>query len=596
MIDTTPFKRKKNSLYSKSFIGAIHATEDLQSEQLPNYLPFYVGEKLLDKIDVKQNQLIFGRRGTGKSHLLGAFDEHINSRQDQTLSFFISCTGFTVTPEKIEFSDEKDRRDKLTNFFFRTFLQNLQDEFFKKYLPYCERHFKPRLSNGKYLEKRDSIEDLILRLADEINNGSKIEVIEQKVESSNLKTLERRSELSFFGKLSLDISQLFLSLGLGRKKSETKNVVKKKSEFLTTDYNKLRELISQIVDELEVKRLYICIDEWSELDRSSLLSIQPHFGHRLKHLLFNHKKISVKIASIWHDTRLLERGVDHKTQKGLEIGQDIHIGIELDTTNLKSEIKVRSFFANLLFERFKYYIPELEEIKKNDAVDTFFIDELFDDENNFNALVAASHGVPRDFLSLFNKCVYIINRKFDEFCIHKNLVREVAVDSYKKDKRSLIANHDYLKPYLIAFDEHIEKTGRRFFLTPNSEVGNNGFSALTDKKIIQQIPSSLTPRYVRNAYKVFYLDYGNYFEWIQVNRIESSLIHDYTVVVKYPDDFKDNFADYVLDKKHLSQNFMCCPHCNKYFSRSHKVFKKKNICPNCAEDISETDPNKHSHE
>lgn len=40
-----------------------------------NYLDLYVGEDALESIDNVNNQVIYGRRGSGKTHLLKALQE-----------------------------------------------------------------------------------------------------------------------------------------------------------------------------------------------------------------------------------------------------------------------------------------------------------------------------------------------------------------------------------------------------------------------------------------------------------------------------------------------------------------------------------------
>jgi chromosomal replication initiation ATPase DnaA len=42
-----------------------------------NYLDYYAGQEALDKVDSIKYQVIYGRRGTGKTHLLRALQERL---------------------------------------------------------------------------------------------------------------------------------------------------------------------------------------------------------------------------------------------------------------------------------------------------------------------------------------------------------------------------------------------------------------------------------------------------------------------------------------------------------------------------------------
>jgi len=48
----------------------------LQAEDLPTHIELLSGYDELEHLDVKKNQIIFGRRGTGKSHFLKAFNKY----------------------------------------------------------------------------------------------------------------------------------------------------------------------------------------------------------------------------------------------------------------------------------------------------------------------------------------------------------------------------------------------------------------------------------------------------------------------------------------------------------------------------------------
>jgi len=85
----------------------------LQSEKLPEYLRFYVKNEWLDQLHNNSNHIICGRRGTGKTHLLGAFCEKVKKyHNSDELCVMMSASEFTATPpryidESIDFARSK---------------------------------------------------------------------------------------------------------------------------------------------------------------------------------------------------------------------------------------------------------------------------------------------------------------------------------------------------------------------------------------------------------------------------------------------------------------------------------------------------------
>ena len=64
-------ERKKPLLINE--ISNLRLKGWLNAEELPTFLELFSGKSQLNKLRVKKNQIIFGRRGTGKSHFLKAF-------------------------------------------------------------------------------------------------------------------------------------------------------------------------------------------------------------------------------------------------------------------------------------------------------------------------------------------------------------------------------------------------------------------------------------------------------------------------------------------------------------------------------------------
>ena len=86
-------ERKTNSLYGDSLnIALRHAQPKLRSEHLPEYRRFFVGEEILQQLHNNDEHLIIGRRGTGKTHLLGAFKEMVKEECPNEMALMFSLS------------------------------------------------------------------------------------------------------------------------------------------------------------------------------------------------------------------------------------------------------------------------------------------------------------------------------------------------------------------------------------------------------------------------------------------------------------------------------------------------------------------------
>ena len=206
--------------------------------------------------------------------------------------------------------------------------------------------------------------------------------------------------------------------------------IKEITTNLPINLNKVRQILIDVVNILNIDQLYVLIDEWAEMDKNLNLGIQPYFAQLLKMVFFNERRFSVKIASIWHRTDLYDR-LDMNKSKGLELGEDIELGVDLDSAFIDDEQDIVEFYKKVLFKRISYLLPEIcQQMETNNNIDNIFIEELFDEIKNFKFLVAASHGIPRDFFEIFNKCTLKIDRNFSQYCIDRDLIDRTAQDIF----------------------------------------------------------------------------------------------------------------------------------------------------------------------
>jgi hypothetical protein len=324
-----------------------------------------------------------------------------------------------------------------------------------------------------------------------------------------------------------------------------------------------------------------------ELDKNLNLRIQPYFAQLLKITFFNHKKFSVKIASVWHNTKLYDTDFLEKS-RGIELGEDISLGIDLDTEFFDNETDVVAFFRKMLFVRLCYLLPDLKVLSENGDAKDFFIEELFDNYENFKTLIIASHGIPRDFWEIFQKCSLKINKDFQHYCINKNLIQDIARDIYLFEIRKRIDKESDSQKLWEKVNANIDKTEMRYFLVENTYARTSiVLRKLIDEEFIHPIPSALTPRIIRDKFKMYNLNYGDYIDWCKSKKVKTDHLLDESIFPKMPVDFETSYEKYIILINDFTREYITCSGCKHIFINTEPIYLKYKSCPKCANEISQ---------
>ncbi|MCF2946794.1 hypothetical protein L0668_01645 [Paraglaciecola aquimarina] len=580
--------RKATSLYGKLLEKAIEREEPwLQSQDLPNYLDFYVDRGQISGIRNNSSELIVGRRGTGKTHLLGSLKELVVSSNNE-IAVFISIFECAQTPpalgsETTEFAANRISKEMFVS-FLREFLYQFSDAadaFMVK-----KKGTLPK-SEIKLLDVK--LNDLFGKLLEAIEVGRKYSLGRTSRETIKELRLEKSNavgDVSF--KLSERGIKATLGVGLGAGRSgniETKEEVEVENTF-HIDLKDVRNITEDILSILRIDTLYILADEWMELEKATPSAIQPLFAQMLKITFFNSKHIAVKIASIWSQTTLYDRK-DMGKSKGIQLGHDLIRGPDLDIDFIKDELEVHEFCKEMLFRRLKFVCPELQRLEDREGnIDDIFITELFDNTRNFNAFIAATHGIPRQLMHLFIKCAAKIKGDFTNHVIDYKLVSSISTMLYREQKRKAIDPASSAQKLLNTINNYMESNDRRTFLVESGGVSKStALRKLVDEEHIHQIPSASTPRVIREKYKAFHIDFGNYADWVESKQEDISSLLSISILPIFGKSVLDNLNDYVIDISEYDEGIVDCRSCGFSFTDRNPVYLKFGSCPKCAEDI-----------
>jgi len=305
----------------------------------PNHNPKYIDvEGHLDRLGSKQQQVVFGRRGSGKSCLLVHYKNDIG-KNHKILSIYVSTDDI--------------KRLGYPDVLIRLLLQIMES------IPSSKQKWR------KFIFRETDVQKHIKNLRKLLNRADTRKVQE-----------EEKSESKFSGGGNYK--------GMSASADRT-NSLGKLSEF---QENKLDELERHLTDyksaiEKELTKsnfdaCFILLDDFYLIKRDKQPDVLDYI-----HRLVRGTEFYLKVATIRHRTELIRH--DQQTI-GVELNQDVE-EINLDRT-LEDLSSPSDYLGRIL-----NYMAN--EVGLDNAKEGLF------NHNSFEELVIASGGVPRDFLTIF---------------------------------------------------------------------------------------------------------------------------------------------------------------------------------------------------
>jgi hypothetical protein len=411
----------------------------------------------------RQNHVIFGRRGCGKTLLLHAAEKRV--REDVRV-VYVNC------------EDYKQHS-------FPNVLIEILDQLFGE----LEKHL-----SGWFGKKRRSRE-LIQEIRKDLN------LLKQGPDERDANV---RESTSADKRADLSIAVRAKGLNIGKAAvTAQKAAIEQEYQQHDSKIHKLNLLLPRLKARIleffsiskEVKSVFVALDDFYHLQRT----IQPHVADYV-HRLCKDVPLYFKIATLRHASVLY---VDRDKQPtGI---QDRHDYQPIDVDFTLADFKRTSGQVREIL----YAYGGKAEMSREE-VDGLFMGEGFD------RLVLAAGGVPRDFLSLLLEA---LSRKPEgEERIGKDDVRilslgvfqkrieELKIDSEQQDQDALLKGIHAITKFCLERKQNV-------FLVPDQALQEqNGlrelFNRLLDYRIVHSVSSALTHKSVSGTFAAYMLDIG----------------------------------------------------------------------------------------
>ncbi len=534
-----------------------------------NHLELYAVQETVEKVNNINNQVIYGRRGTGKTHLILAL------RDKLTESFFkdrILPTYIDLRRIKPLIQHSKDDAILYSIVAFKLIIQEifknvLNDLIFingiENYIDYSiyESIKKPEISR--------ILEDLNLNF-----NGKNIEKIGLiDFSSEEIKNLKNSISLSRDPNLNIE--------------SNTNEKVEHKSQKVKViTFNNIIDNLEYLLKNLNIKILCL-LDEWAEIP----IITQPFLAELLKRV-FIPSKFIFKIAAIPFRTRLL---IKHENENfGLEEGGDI-FAYHLDNKYVfeLNKQETRDFYNELLYRHLNLINPniienpdkeEIEKLKQN-YINQFFANQALSE------ILIASGGIPRDFcflmISSYEK--FILNRTTSYKRIFLRNVREATTEWYSSDKREHIDENPNLKLLLsMLVEEIIINKKKTQFLLPQKYENNKYIQELIDLRALHLRKRGYSHQDIQGVvFNVYSVDYGCYTSInIQKKDLETQILDFINTAEDLREIRRVALQDDFFQKFLMSAGEgIKCSKCGKIIDTNHLAYTKQSLCNHCYEKI-----------
>jgi hypothetical protein len=278
-------------------------------------------------------------------------------------------------------------------------------------------------------------------------------------------------------------------------------------------FGSVGKALGELRKALSPSRLLVVLDEWSTIP----LELQPYLADLIRRAIFPIPGITVKIAAI--EQRSNFKIGSHGDYIGIEVGADASADVDLDDYMVFDNNAERAleFFQELLFKHYASEPGSRPEFLDSEGL----IQAAFTQRNAFEDFVRSAEGVPRD---AFNVLSIAAQRSLHDK-ISIPTIRVAARTWFLRDKELAVRSNSEAEELLHwIIDEVIAHRRARAFLL-KSNTRNPLIDALFDARLLHVIKKSISGHDEPGArYDVYKLDYGCYVDLLATSKAPEKLL------------------------------------------------------------------------
>lgn len=443
------------------------------------------------------NHILYGRRGTGKTHVFSFLKTTIEKENGDCCIYIdlrtIGSTGSIYADTTIP---SEQRASRL--------ISDILNEMRNQLISYIIRDDS---NKDMYLSEVTPILDNLCSLLDnKLIDGN----IKQESGSENENRDENSSNFTI-----AQAPSFFHSSSSGEKTTHHYRISEEGKYVDYLNFNSISQTLQMVLDKLSPHRIWLFLDEFAELPSDMQIAL----ADIIRRVFCPLKDFVFKIAAIEHRSSF-KKQIDSKNYYGLELGADCSV-CNLDDFMVFGNNQYQSiiFFRDLIFRHTNAMLSDDEKYENSDAL----IKDIFTQEHTFDELVLAAEGVPRDAFNILAKA--ITEDYYNKISV--NSIRKAAKKWYTEDKLNSVISYPRAQSLLTWILENvINKRRARAFLLRN-DIEYELIDYLYDSRILHIIKQDISSRDVAGMkYNVYSIDYGCYVELINTTRAPLGLFEE----------------------------------------------------------------------
>lgn len=448
-------------------------------------------------LSITDNQTLFGRRGTGKTHVLQFLGS--KQRENGDLSVYIDLSNLGSSGS-IYSDTSRSIPERATRLLVDTLLA-VHDSLLEAVLA----------SDNLDLSHFGPVLDELAKAA------TRIQVV-GNVETEAQTGLEQTENVSSKSSLGLTEKGVKLEGEFGGSNEQTqKQQFRKKLTGVETyvlHFGEISSALRSLEKLLGKRRLWVLLDEWSNLP----LELQPYLGDLIRRTFFVMQNVTVKIAAIEYRSRFILSG-ENRSYLGIELGADVATNVNLDDFMVFDNDVTQStkFHRQLLYN----HLLEAGDLISTDIPDARELTRLsFTQDSVFSELVRAGEGIPRDFINILSLAAQYSNNEK----ISINIVRKAALSWYQTGKANTLRAKDDANRILEWVVEKVIKHRKTRAFLVNTKKRYLLLEELFDARVVHVIKRRVSSNDLPGErFDVFKLDYGCYVDLIGTSNAPQGL-------------------------------------------------------------------------
>ena len=453
---------------------------------------------LIDLLSSRNNQIVYGRRGTGKTHALRYYQSMCNKTRDVAIFIDaqnIGSNGSIYNDHSIPVSERATR-----------LLVDVCSAIHHELIVI----FSDPSRGWNLAEAAPVLDGFVAGFSETRVDGAVEREASHKDSSVSKSTASATINLG-----TIPNSSFGLSNEDSTNQEHATKIKVTGTDHTWIDFNYFSRAIRALARYLGASRLWVLIDEWTTIPPE----IQPYLADLLRRAMFSVPNITVKIAAIEHRASF-KIDLANEGYIGFELGADISTAINLDDYLVidNDEERAKNFFRNFVSN---HAIAIASEIGLNIGHPGSIIARSFTQENVFTEFVRATEGVPRDAMHI----LALAAQKASTNQISMPVVRSAAHSFFQTEKYNTIqANKENRVLLDWIRDEVISNRRTRAFLLPVA-VEDVIIDRLFDRRALHILNRSRSAAHrPGERFIVYKLDYGLYVDLINTDKFPEGLL------------------------------------------------------------------------